>query len=659
MFKSVGSRLLAIILAITITGMGLIAVIGSVVAGTALIEQTLGRIQEATAHDAHRIETWVLEQTRYVEAISVDLASVSYGTHEAYLPILQRHEALNDDYYVVYVGFPDGSAIFSDLWIPDPAEWVSTQRGWYIGAAANPDTVYITELYQDADTGELCITISKAIVRNGAVAGVVAVDVFLTVLTELVTGTEVGDKSYANLTDADGNIIFHANEAFLPRIDENGDTIFMNLLDLEGGYYAELRSDAVLTGGESHIVRGSTDGIARYYTAYAVDPTGWFLYTAIPVSVVEAPVRNYQLIAVIVLAVVACIAAYLIFYSLKSMIMRPVSDVTNAANRLAAGDRVSGLTGKYVGEIALLADSFRGMEAFNVQQGEWLEHIAGGDLSIEVKPRGESDYIGQSIMRMLDNLNGMFANINESAHQVAAASRQIEGGSGSLAKGSMQQAASIEELSASMTEISEKTKQNADIADEAAELSRVIRANAEKGSAQMDQMMMAVKEINDASSSISNVIKTIDEIAFQTQILALNAAVEAARAGSRGKGFTVVADEVRNLAGKSAEAAKNSGALIDNTVEKANLGLEIAVETAASLKEIVDGINRSSAIAAQIAQLSREQSQAISHINSSVDSVADIVQQNSATSQESAAASSEMSNQAVLLELLISKFKLR
>ena len=658
MFKSVGSRLLAIILAITITGMGLIAVIGTVMAGNAIIDQTLGRIKEGTSHDADMIDLWLVKQVRYLEAISVDFATRADISAESVLPALLRHADLNEAFYVVYVGYPDGSAVFSDLWVPDPREWVSTQRDWYAGAVADPENVYITELYQDADTGELCITFSKAIVRNNVVVGVVAADVFTEVLNDLVRSTDVGEESYANLTDKDGNIIIHAEPSYLPTLDEEGDTVFLNLMDIADGYYAVLRSEAVLEGNESVIVH-SHDGTKRYYTAFEVETTGWFLYTAIPVSIVEAPIRSYQMIAVILLVVVACVAVFLIYYSLKNMIIRPVADVTNAANRLARGEKVSSLDGKYIGEIALLADSFKGMEAFNDQQSEWLEHIADGDLSINVRPRGESDYIGQSIMSMLENLNVMFANINDGTHQVTAGSKQIESGANSLARGSMQQAASIEELSASMIEISEKAKQNAEIANEAAALSHTIRGNAEKGSLQMDQMMLAVKEIGEASNSINNVIKTINDIAFQTQILALNAAVEAARAGSHGKGFTVVADEVGNLAKKSAEAAQNTSALIEDTVLKANLGLDIADETATSLQEIVDGINRSAAIIAQIAKQSLEQTQAIAQVNNSIDSVTDVVQLNSATAEQSAAASTEMSKQAEMLEVMLSHFKLK
>jgi methyl-accepting chemotaxis protein len=235
----------------------------------------------------------------------------------------------------------------------------------------------------------------------------------------------------------------------------------------------------------------------------------------------------------------------------------------------------------------------------------------------------------------------------------------VADGAQSLAQGSTEQAASIEELSGSIAEIANRTKANAAIAVSTSELAEVIRANAEKGSRQMDEMIGAVGRISEASISISKIIKTIDDIAFQTNILALNAAVEAARAGQHGKGFAVVAEEVRNLASKSAEAAKDTGAMIQNSMEKAEFGARIAAETAASLTEIVTGINESTQLVAEIARASEEQSLGISQINSGIDQVAQVVQQNSATAEESAAASEEMSSQSDMLQQLIAKFRLK
>jgi methyl-accepting chemotaxis protein len=290
-----------------------------------------------------------------------------------------------------------------------------------------------------------------------------------------------------------------------------------------------------------------------------------------------------------------------------------------------------------------------------------LTHIAQGDLNLNV----DIDYIGDfapikaALVTILDSLNSTISQITAASQQVANGSGQIAQGAQTLAQGSTQQAATVQQLSASIAEIAQKTSENAMMAEKAADLANVIMSNAEKGSRQMDEMTGAVNDINQASQSISKVIKVIDDIAFQTNILALNAAVEAARAGQHGKGFAVVADEVRSLAAKSAEAAKDTGELIANSMEKAELGARIAGETAASLGEIVSGISESNQLVGDIAKSSQEQSAGVAQINDGIDQVAQVIQQNSATAEQSAAASQEMSGQAAMLEGLIEHFKLK
>ena len=308
-----------------------------------------------------------------------------------------------------------------------------------------------------------------------------------------------------------------------------------------------------------------------------------------------------------------------------------------------------------VGEI------FRGMEAvigyMNECCGE-LQLVSGGDLTVDVNIRSEKDLLSKSVKNMVESLHYMFSEITDASAQVSAGALQIAGGAQILAQGSTEQAATVQQLSASTAEISKKTKENAKMADKATQLAKIIKECAEKGSRQMDEMVDAVGEIHTASQSISNVIKVIDDIAFQTNILALNAAVEAARAGQYGTGFAVVADEVRRLAAKSSEAAKDTGVLISNTMEKAEYGAHIAKETAASLAEIVEGINQSSDIIHDIAEASEKQAYEITHIDTGIDQVATVVQQNSSVAQESAAASQELSGQSETLRGMLAKFKL-
>ncbi|MDR0223006.1 MAG: methyl-accepting chemotaxis protein, partial [Oscillospiraceae bacterium] len=319
------------------------------------------------------------------------------------------------------------------------------------------------------------------------------------------------------------------------------------------------------------------------------------------------------------------------------------------------------IIGKYSNikdEVGLCINSTAHFVGRITEVGRILSTVADGDLTGDISLLSDRDTMGLSLRDMNRKLNAMFGEINDSAVHVSAVSKQLADGAQSLAQGSNQQTVAVESLSASISDIAKKTKTNAETASKTARMAENIRVSAEKGSRQMNDMISAVEGITQASHSISKVIKTIDDIAFQTNILALNAAVESARAGQHGKGFAVVAEEVRNLAAKSAEAAKDTEGMIQNSIEKAELGARIAGETAASLTEIVTGINESNKMIVDIAKSSEEQSAGILQIDTGIAQVMQIIQQTSATAEESAASSEEMSGQAAILENLISQFKL-
>ncbi|MDR1754812.1 MAG: methyl-accepting chemotaxis protein [Eubacterium sp.] len=381
-----------------------------------------------------------------------------------------------------------------------------------------------------------------------------------------------------------------------------------------------------------------------------------------------AEMAEFILIFLIILAAVtAAISIFLALY-ISGLISKPLNDMMGYIKQAGETGNLEFREDEWANcdrlsqsgdEIGQTMKAFTQMMRKFVYYGETVEKVSERDLTIDVDTLGSSDTFGSAAKNMVDSLNDMLGEVNSSTSQVSGAAKQIADAAQTLAQGSTEQAATVEQLSSSITLIADKTKTNSKMTDQAAVLANTIKGNAEKGSRQMDEMMKAVEEITNASSQIEKVIKVIDDIAFQTNILALNAAVEAARAGAAGKGFAVVAEEVRNLASKSAEAAKNTGGLIENSIEKANLGLNIATETSASLKEIVTGINESAEIMAQIAQLSDEQASAVAEVNTGIDQVAQVVQQNSATAQESAAAAEEMSSQATVLENLIAQFKLK
>ena len=373
-------------------------------------------------------------------------------------------------------------------------------------------------------------------------------------------------------------------------------------------------------------------------------------------------------IILIVLIIVAAIISVFLALYISSLFNRPLRALAAFMHKAGTTGDISldsddmAIINKYAQMKDEIGQAINGSALF-VQHvthiAKELESLAEGDLSHDIKTLSDSDEMGNSLSQLVNNLNDMFTEIHASTNQVSTGSRQVADGAQSLAQASTEQAASIEVLSNSISEIAERTKENATTADRTAKLSETIKLNAEKGNTQMDEMITAVGEINEASKSISKIIKTIDDIAFQTNILALNAAVEAARAGQHGKGFAVVAEEVRNLASKSAEAAKDTGDMIQNSIEKAEFGARVAGETALSLKEIVTGINESTQLVAEIANSSEHQSLGITQVNNGIDQVAQVVQQNSAIAEESAAASEEMSGQSDMLQQLITQFKLK
>ncbi len=289
------------------------------------------------------------------------------------------------------------------------------------------------------------------------------------------------------------------------------------------------------------------------------------------------------------------------------------------------------------------------------------EKIAVGDLDvkIDIDTKDEIGSLAASFTIMSDNLNEVMGNIRNAAEQVASGSKQLSESSIALSHGATEQASSIEELTASLEEISSQTRQNADNANQANHIAENAMTDATQGNDQMKLMLKAMDEINDSSGRISKIIKVIDEIAFQTNILALNAAVEAARAGQHGKGFAVVAEEVRNLAARSANAAKETTDMIEGSIKKVEGGTKIANETATALNSIVDGVAKVARLVGDIAIASNEQASGIAQINQGVMQVSQVVQTNSATSEESSAASEELSSQAQLLNEQVSRFKLK
>lgn len=374
--------------------------------------------------------------------------------------------------------------------------------------------------------------------------------------------------------------------------------------------------------------------------------------------------RENMILIIVALAAVILSISTIMWYIITKSITRPVEAVQKAAKQLAAGALDAQVPYFSRDELGNLADSvretLRSMKLYISDIERGMQAIGSGKLNYRttVDYKGDFAAIKNSMNDITVMLNQALTQISNSADQVAGGAEQVANGAQMLSQGAVEQAGSMEELAANINEISDSVKNNAEDAVNASRRADQVSVMVAEGSAQMENMTSAIMEIKENSRAITGIVKEIEDIAFQTNILALNASVEAARAGEAGRGFSVVADEVRHLAYKASEAAKMMAHLAQQTTTKVDGGT-LAVERAAeSLKNIKAGAQEVTVMVDRISDASVSQADFIIQIRQSIEMISDIVQGNSATSEESAAASEELAAQAQLLKKLVEEFEL-
>lgn len=377
--------------------------------------------------------------------------------------------------------------------------------------------------------------------------------------------------------------------------------------------------------------------------------------------------QQTMVFAQLAIAIGALVITLILSTYLTTVITHPLHELEESAENIVKGNFDITVSYKSKDELGRLANAFRNMtsilNSIISDASRLLSEMANGNFN--VRTEREEAYVGNfqnlltSMRRLNCDLSVTLGRINQSADQVASGSHQVSTGSQALSQGATQQAAAVQELAATIADISNQVKETAENASEARTQSGTAGSEVEKCNVQMKDMVAAMEEISNTSDEIGKIIKTIEDIAFQTNILALNAAVEASRAGTAGKGFAVVADEVRELAGKSSEASKNTAELIESSLQAVARGKQIADSTAHTLVNVVDVVRKTSDKVEKIADAAEEQAGSVQQVTLGVDQISNVVQTNSSTAQESASASQVLSSQAAMLKTLVAKFTLR
>ena len=498
-------------------------------------------------------------------------------------------------------------------------------------------------------------------IHKGTVSGVAVIVLDGELLSQMSDATYVSNAGAAFVVNNEGTVIAHQDRKKL-YTNENAINQQKTVPALKP--LADILRKMIV--GETGFGAYSYGGVDKFLSYAPIKGTnGWGL----GINVLQDSYTNSIYIVTLWILAISCVIVFAgaaLAYLLANSIAKPIKACANRLSLLAEGDLHTAIPATRSKDetavlITALTTTVNKLNEAISDVSYHMNEIASGNLttSVDIEYDGDLKPLEISTREIIRSLNEDMKQIEESAQQITNGSGEVANGAQALAQGATEQASSVEELSATIVEVSSQVAKNAQNASSASRIAAKNGIDVQEGNQQMQSMIEAMNEINSTSKEISKIIKSIEDIAFQTNILALNAAVEAARAGEAGKGFAVVADEVRNLASKSAEAANSTTALIESTMMAIDKGAKIANRTAQTLNGIVEGTKQSAALIEEIAVASGEQANSILQITQGIEQISTVVQTNSATSEESAAASEELSSQAQMLKNLVEHFKLK
>ena len=525
----------------------------------------------------------------------------------------------------------------------------------YYTKASQEKVSHVVDPFVSSITGETIFVLVVPILNNGQFMGTVVVDLNVKMFNALgIDESGEGAKTFFDVINKDGKFVYSSNP----------DAVGKNLADYVGeenfkeNIQSRFDKETIFNVKDSHRV--------RYFAPLNIDDTSWYVQSAMSLDIYNEG-KNQLLVALITAEVILFILLQLVLFTALKKSLQPLGKLAEESDKLANGNFDIKVSYAQEDEIGRLVKSFNNIvKRLNYVVSDLqakLTAFAQGDFGSEIKEdenyQGDFRPILTSLQDISTSLNGTLKNVHTSSSEVSGSADQVSSMAQRISEGTTKQASSIAELSKTMEDITEQIRHTTKQAEKAQQLGVVSGSHVETSNQKMTDMQGAMEEITEKSKEISKIIKTIDDIAFQTNILSLNAAIEAARAGEAGKGFAVVADEVGNLAKKSQEAAQNTSLLIEETIGAVQKGAKFTEETAEALHSVSESTNQVNDLIGEISKASEEESAGVSRLSDGLQEISAVVQENSATAEESAATAEELSAQANLMNDLVDKFKVR